>query len=169
MLLGKATMPGRIKYIKGDATMPESGGLRFVLQVNNDEGKYGAGFSGAVSRRWPQVEKEYRNFYRMSANPTTLRMPLGKIQTVPVQSDITVINMIAQRGIANNKESSPIRYDALEDCIKQVGELAQRDGASIHAPRIGCGLAGGTWEEIEPMIIKHFVARGANVIIYDLN
>lgn len=169
MLLSKATMPGRLKYIKGDATLPEAGGLRFVLQVNNDEGKYGAGFSGAVSKRWPQVEKEYRKWYRMTANPSTEKMPLGKIQLVPVQSDISVINMVAQNGVVSKTNKKPIRYESLEECLKEIGELAQRDGASVHAPRIGCGLAGGSWEKVEPMLEKYMLSRGVNVTIYDLD
>lgn len=164
----KATLPGRLKYIKGDATNPEGGSLRFILQINNDAGGYGAGFSGAISKRWPQVEKEYRRLYRSTANPTSMIMPLGKIQPVTVQSDTVVINMIAQRGFKNDSEVPPIRLEALETCLNQVGEMAQKDGASIHAPRIGCGLAGGKWESIEPLLKKHIISRGINVTIYDI-
>lgn len=165
----KATMPGRVKYIKGDATAPEAGGLRFVLQVNNDEGKYGAGFSGAVGSRWPVVEKEYRKWYRQSANPTTERMPLGTIQPITVQSDITVINMIAQKGTVSKTNQVPIQYDALETCLKDIGEMAQQEGASIHIPRIGMGLAGcKDWTIIENMLIKYFTKRGVNITVYDL-
>jgi len=35
-------------------------------------------------------------------------------------------------------------------------------------PRIGCGLAGGKWEQIEPLIERHLAAAGAEVVVYDL-
>jgi hypothetical protein len=34
-------------------------------------------------------------------------------------------------------------------------------------PRIGCGLAGGKWELIEPIIVRTLVARGVPVTVYD--
>jgi hypothetical protein len=40
--------------------------------------------------------------------------------------------------------------------------------ASVHMPRIGCGLAGGKWEEIEPIIERTLVAKGMTVVVYDL-
>ena len=40
--------------------------------------------------------------------------------------------------------------------------------ASDHMPRIGCGLAGGDWAEIEPMITETLCAAGIEVVVYDL-
>jgi hypothetical protein len=34
-------------------------------------------------------------------------------------------------------------------------------------PRIGCGLAGGRWEQIEPLIHRNLTARGIAVTVYD--
>jgi hypothetical protein len=35
-------------------------------------------------------------------------------------------------------------------------------------PRIGCGLAGGKWEEIEPIIDEELISIGVVVTVYDL-
>jgi hypothetical protein len=35
-------------------------------------------------------------------------------------------------------------------------------------PRIGCGLAGGRWELVEPLVIGHLVRRDVAVTVYDL-
>lgn len=35
-------------------------------------------------------------------------------------------------------------------------------------PRIGAGLAGGSWDQIEPLILNHLTERGIPVTIYDL-
>ncbi|RAJ47078.1 hypothetical protein K353_00279 [Kitasatospora sp. SolWspMP-SS2h] len=50
------------------------------------------------------------------------------------------------------------------------GALAccHRLGASVHMPRIGCGLAGGRWERIEPLVTDRLTARGVPVTVYDL-
>lgn len=35
-------------------------------------------------------------------------------------------------------------------------------------PRIGYGLAGGRWEEIEPIILDELVSKGVEVTVYEL-
>jgi len=34
-------------------------------------------------------------------------------------------------------------------------------------PRIGCGLAGGKWELIEPIITRTLCQRGIATVVYD--
>ena len=76
--------------------------------------------------------------------------------------------MIGQKGIRHTKAGPPIRYKAAEQCLSKVAEGAIELGASIHMPRIGCGLAGGTWAEIEPIIFRQLCNRGPAVYVYDL-
>jgi hypothetical protein len=40
-------------------------------------------------------------------------------------------------------------------------------GASVHMPRIGCGLAGSKWTRIEPLIEQYLCGRGVTVTVYD--
>jgi hypothetical protein len=37
----------------------------------------------------------------------------------------------------------------------------------VHLPRIGCGLAGGKWEKVEPLIEKTFLTQEIPVFVYD--
>jgi hypothetical protein len=34
-------------------------------------------------------------------------------------------------------------------------------------PRIGCGLAGGEWSKIQPLIEKQLVSHSVRVTVYD--
>ena len=34
-------------------------------------------------------------------------------------------------------------------------------------PRIGCGLAGGRWEKVEPLVRTRLSDRGISVTVYD--
>lgn len=36
-------------------------------------------------------------------------------------------------------------------------------------PRIGCGLAGGTWDRMEPVIQAALADQGIPVTVYDLD
>ena len=87
---------------------------------------------------------------------------LGEIQCVKINDNLSVVNMIAQRGVSWMNESPPIRYDALEKCLNQI-EIKE-----VHMPRIGCGLAGGNWNEIEKIICRTLLAKGCTVYVYDL-
>ena len=35
-------------------------------------------------------------------------------------------------------------------------------------PRIGCGLAGGSWGQIEPLLEEHLAGAGFDVRVYHL-
>jgi len=155
---------GLIKFVKGDASMPEGSSLRYVLQVVNNEGKYGAGFSGALSARWPKIESEYRSWWRSRYG----KLQLGDIQTLQILSDLVVINMVAQNGTVSPDNPKPIDYDALRECIAKAGKEISQFNASVHIPRIGCGLAGGKWEEVEKIVTDELLKRGINVTVYDL-
>jgi len=157
---------GLLRYKVGDATIPVSGGMRYILQVNNNEGKYGAGFSGVLSKKWPQVESEYRKWWREKFG----KLQLGDVQFIQVQTDTTIVNMIAQDGIKTSAKSKKVhlKYDALETCLNKAGARISDEGGSVHMPRIGTGLAGGTWNKIEPIIDEQLLKRGINVTVYDL-
>lgn len=81
--------------------------------------------------------------------------------------DTWVANMVAQRGMKAGSSGPPIRYDAVEQCLRTVADHAERLGASVHMPRIGCGLAGGKWERIEPIVIRTLCERSIAATIYD--
>lgn len=95
---------------------------------------------------------------------------MGQVQFVPVSADITAADMIAQHRVAVKGETGPppIRYDALEQALAHVADQALASGASVHMPRIGCGVAGGRWEEVEPMVVRQLCKHNIAVSVYDL-
>ena len=92
---------------------------------------------------------------------------LGAVQVNQVTPDTWVANMVAQRGIRTGSGGPPVRYDAVGKCLAQVAMKAIELGASVHMPRIGCGLAGGTWEKVEPIILSEFSEKDVAVYVYD--
>lgn len=158
-----------IEYVVGDATAPLGTGPKLVVHVCNDRGAWGAGFSGAVTRRWRRPEQEYRDWYTASTSRpgSVLAFALGNTWFTPVWDETWVASMVAQHGTRGPDNPRPIRYEALRSCLDTVGEFAE-SGFSVHMPRIGCGLAGGTWERVEPLIEANLTGRGVAVTVYDL-
>lgn len=153
----------KISYVKGDATDPIYSKNRFIVHICNDLGLWGKGFVLALSRKWPGPEAAYRSL-AASELPTIL----GEFQAVPVQPGLWVINLVAQKGIKSATNVRPIQYDILEKGMNEIADYASSMDASVHMPRIGCGLGGGKWTEIEPIIERTLIDRGLDVVVYSL-
>jgi len=151
-----------ISYVKGDATNPLGAGPKIIAHCCNDRGGWGKGFVLALSRKWAGPEEEYRRWYREGEG-----FALGQMQLVAVQSNLWVANLIGQHGTGTGSSGPPIRYEALRSCLEKLAAEAKRLSASVHMPRIGCGLAGGKWKLVEPIIVDTLGKAGAAVTVYD--
>lgn len=152
-----------ITYLTGDATRPVGEGVKIIAHVCNNLGKWGKGFVLAVSGRWPVTRQRYLTLY----TPGTT-IPLGTVQVVKVEADIYVANLIAQDGLRSRNNPVPLKYLSLEACLGQVATEALSLQATVHMPRIGCGLAGGEWDRVEPLIQHTLCQWGVVVCVYDL-
>lgn len=152
-----------IHYRQGDATAPVGDGGKVIVHCCNDQGGWGSGFVVALSRRWPQPEAHYRSM-------ETRR--LGMVGLVSVEPTVWVANIIGQSDYLRSGASHdipPIRYEALRKGFRGLVKWIQgRDiDISVHTPRIGCGLAGGDWALIEPLILDTFLRHDIDVFVYD--
>ena len=147
----------KINYVIGDATAPQGDGRKIICHICNDIGAWGAGFVLALSAKWTYPEHRYR------AIPHYV---LGDAMVLQVEPDIFVANMIGQHLTRPSADGTPpIRYTAVADALFAVNKIANELGATLHMPRIGCGLAGGDWKVIEA-ILTEFVT--VDVTVYDL-
>ena len=153
-----------ILYIKGDATAPIGSGVKVITHICNDIGGWGKGFVLALSKKWKMPEEAYRQWYKSQEE-----FNLGAVQFVNVENELYVANMIGQHGIyKDSKGLPPIRYDAVRQCLKEVALFTIAHKASVHMPRIGCGLAGGKWELMEQIIKEELITKEIAVTVYDL-
>ncbi|MGW3247085.1 macro domain-containing protein [Streptomyces sp. NPDC001070] len=153
-----------ITYVRGDASAPQGKGVKLIVHVCNDLGGWGRGFVLAISRRWPEPEAAYRRWHRERAKND---FDLGAVQFVQVAERVWVANLVGQRGIRTGSKGAPVRYDAIGTGLAAVAGKAAELGASVHMPRIGCGLAGGRWERVAPLIEEQLVRKGIAVTVYD--
>lgn len=167
----------KIIYTRGDATVPQVDDRvpspAIIAHICNNVSAWGKGFVLAISKRWTEPEREYRQWF---AQRESNDFGLGQIKIVPVEEDIAVANMVAQHSLRPKDGCPPIRYEALEQCLEALAAHAWKMGtdwhgretpASVHMPRIGCGLSGGQWEAIEPLIKYTLIRAGVPVKVYD--
>lgn len=169
-----------IQYVQGDVTYPEltqPEGNRLIAHCCNDKGGWGKGVVLSISKRWPEPESEYRSL--ASRDPSYFK--LGTVQFITVERSLlgttTVANIIGQEGYRPSYENDSVRYlryDALANGFRHLREWAlasvteDEPLASVHLPRIGCGLAGGDWRVVEALTLSELVDHGIKVYVYDL-
>lgn len=159
-----------INYVIGDATRPVGDGRKIIAHVCNDIGGWGRGFVVAISRRWSSPEQAYRAWSTrdktVSVHSLAPSFELGNVLFVQVEHDVTVANMVAQHDIRTIDGVPPIRYEALKTALSKVAAHAISQCATVHMPRIGCGLAGGDWSIVERLVNE--ALPNEQVYIYDL-
>jgi len=134
----------QLYHVIGDATQPVKTPA-IIAHVCNDVDAWGAGFVIALGRAYPVAESE---FHGINISDRVL----GHTQFVLV-GDITIANMIAQKGIRKTRDGIPLRYNALHTCLTEVQARAEVGGCTVHMPRIGAGLAGGDWAVVKSIIM----------------
>ncbi|MEU0117139.1 Appr-1-p processing protein [Streptomyces bobili] len=154
----------QITYVRGDATAPSVKGVKVIVHVCNGIGGWGKGFVPALSRRRPEPEKAYRARHRERA---TNDFGLAAVQLVQVEPDVWVASMAGRRGVRTGSKGVPVRYEAMDAALDRPASEAAARGACVHLPRTGCGLAGGKWSLVEPLVLGRLVERGIAVTFHD--
>lgn len=157
----------KIHYLTGDATLPQGDGPKIIVHICNDIGRWGKGFVLALSRRYCEPEKAFKKWFDKRE---TNDFGLGAVQFVRVGDEIWVANLIGQHQVARKGDIGlpPVRYDAIERGLQKVAGKARELSASVHMPRIGCGVAGGNWENVGPIIQAQLCEKEVEVWVYDL-
>ena len=152
-----------INYIIGDATEPIIKPT-IIAHCCNDIGKWGSGFVVPLGNKYPLAKE----IYLMMNNRT-----LGAVDFITAYKDthnIIIANIIGQHGISNYSmlptNNPPIRYEAIRQGFDTIiNWIYPRGIKTIHMPRIGCGLAGGRWFEIEKILNQYTETQ---FYVYDL-
>lgn len=146
--------PGRTKVIKGSILAPENAGLRFVLSVNNMEGKpEGNPMLPVFDKKWPKVRAEARGWYATK----TGAYKLGAVNTTAVQSDTWVIHMLCQ------DKDLVVDAAALEKCLNEVCKMAKYERATVHVSTILVGAV----PELAGLLSTCLVQKGVSVNLYE--
>lgn len=180
----------KIEYIKGDATQPEicKDCINVICHCCNAFGGWGRGFVVPLGKRYPRAKMDYENFCKPYQDSNEHRSELmGQVCFSPVTSDLIVANLIGQYFYSKNQrqyisqegilpkflptpEGRFVCYEAIEKGFMAISDYAERVDrpTTVHMPRIGCGLAGGDWAEIERLIERYLCGNEINVKVYDL-
>jgi O-acetyl-ADP-ribose deacetylase (regulator of RNase III) len=159
------TVPEFIEFVFGDATKPAGDDLRIIAHVVSDGAMIwgGGGFAAAVRRAWPHAQEEFREWISQQRG----NLSLGRVHFSSIQEGVQVASIVAQKGYGPS-DKPRIRYGALRHGLTEVARIAVDAHASVHMPRIGTGMAGGSWELVAELVKDAFAPTGLHVTVYDL-
>lgn len=137
----------------------------------NTIGVMGAGLALQIRRKWPNVFKEYNKYSaKFESHPDIL---LGTILITDTDNTSVigeVCNMFAQNMFINKSNPVATNYNALESCLYHLSKYCRDNNfKSVGLPyNLGCGLAGGDWNVVYPMIEKAFEDYEGTVEIWNI-
>lgn len=127
---------------------------RIIVHQVNCQGVMGAGFAKQIRNVYPDCYEEYKKFCIEHEKEL-----LGNICIYEGKRDI-IINLFSQDRYGRNKRYTD--YQAMEQGFKRIRKVFPTE--EIIAPyMIGCGLAGGDWNIVLPLLKKYNITVSKNI------
>jgi O-acetyl-ADP-ribose deacetylase (regulator of RNase III) len=142
-----------MEYFSGDITNTH---LEFIVHGCNDKGVFNKGVAKAIRQAFPNAYTQYISEYKTKA--------LGQAIIAHDERGYVIGNLLTQSGYGLIGQYAQVEwiYDALVDFIESTFATV------IASPKIGCGLGGLTWEEVEPIYCEIEDKYNVVFVIYTL-
>lgn len=137
-----------------------------VCHQVNCMGVMGAGLAKQVRNKFPEAYAAY--LITCSQIKRGMISGLGKVQFYDALSDAGYIlaNIFGQYGYGRNKRYTD--YDAVRKALQTIARAYQ--DATIRIPyKMGCGLGGGDWGMVLPIIQEELVDNRITVELWTLS
>jgi O-acetyl-ADP-ribose deacetylase (regulator of RNase III) len=145
-----------MKVVTGNLLEVETG---LIVHQVNCLGFMGRGIAKSIREKWPKVYEAYRR--RCLLSNVQEKDLLGSIQGITVNDNplLIVVNLFGQKSIGTNGLHTD--YTAFETGLVKLAQIKSERERLKDLPvcfpyGIGCGLGGGDWGQILPMLEKFF-------------
>lgn len=145
----------KAEFIDGDLVKDKK--INIFVHQTNCFGVMGAGIAAQIAKTYPNVAETDRKYCRK-------KKAYGTILCIPTEDGRICVNMYSQYAYGRGKQTN---NDKFQLCLYQLmGYLkTQNSDVIVGFPdHIGCGLAGGDWNEILPML-EDFAARVSQPVV----
>ena len=163
-----------IKEVKGNLLIYP--GIEIVAHQCNCLGVWGGGIAKQIKSLYPKMFKDYYNYCKL---PSDAHSILGTVQFLHSDDGKQIYaNMFGEysfcESVAPYKEGEKPRhtdYDALKECLHWLHMFAILNRKkTIGIPfKLGCGLAGGNWEEVVYPMVKEEFENDKDITLYIVN
>jgi O-acetyl-ADP-ribose deacetylase (regulator of RNase III) len=143
----------RIQVLCGSILECRSGVL---VHGVNSAGAFGAGVAKQIRARYPSAFMDYAKAYYSG------KLVLGSLSGRLVTPKLLILNAVIQDLYGREPGVQYVNYDAIGTAFKNAVALHKAYPNLFNAvpqvfsfPLIGCGLAGGNWDLVEPQILEN--------------
>jgi len=139
-----------VEEIKGNLLDTE---IKFIAHGVNCQNVMGSGVAKALYTKHPEVKKAYHSLNKkLVPEVCTKKELLGIVQPVVCSETRTVYNCFTQEFYGRDKKIY-VDYKSIKDVFEALTKILNTiDVFEIAIPKIGCGLAGGSWEIVKELI-----------------
>lgn len=114
----------------------------------NTPGVMGAGLALQIREKWPHVFEQYKDFCKKR------NVDVGCVFYSQAEDEVWIANLFGQSAIALDRSLTD--YAAYPGMLDHVRRFSQRINSPVYVPTgIGCGIAGGDWAVMLPILEKH--------------
>ena len=147
-----------IKEVRGDLLAYDA---KVRCHQVNCRGVMGAGLAKQVKEKYPEAYEQYKALCDQFGSSL-----LGHTQFVICHDGTVIANLFAQDGYGTDAVQTVM--GALDDCLSQVANFCFRIDAKPAFPKLmGCGLAGGNWDDVSKLIAQYFDFKSAGCTIVE--
>ncbi len=123
--------------------------MHIIAHQVNCMGKMGAGFAKQVKEAFPECFLEYETLCKNNRKKL-----LGTYSIYKINDKLAIANLFGQYKYGKKENGPYTDYTALENAVVTLRN--NYPSATIIVPdHIGCGLAGGDWDIVFPMLNKY--------------
>lgn len=141
------------EYINGNITSVYSG---LLIHGTNCSGGFGSGVAGAIRNIWPEVYEKFKN------SPTGKEM-LGEFVPIEVSPLLTIGNCYTQLHYGKDGKAYA-SLEAIRESLTKAFLYATLNGIYVVSmPKIGAGLGGLDWNEVEKVIDEVYSNFSTNI------
>jgi hypothetical protein len=149
--MNKFTPPGILKKVNATILAPVNAGLRIILNVCGQNGKFENDLDKLLTKRWSKVRSDFKEWYATQNN-----FKLGSFNNTAAASDTWICNLLVK-----NKEEK-IDEKLLATAFSKFATMVKYEKASVHISDI---LLTDT-PQLQDLIVKYLLNEGVNVYIY---
>lgn len=163
-LIPDTFLPNKWKFVYGDIVEAKED---CIVHVVNCRGVMGAGVALAIKNKWPFAFKQYQDYTKNTFDRAKL---LGQcyivdsINLFSLQTDKEdyatcklIANCFAQFNYSRNIRE--LNYEYLARCLFNLVSQTPQNRSFVLPLFMGCGLAGGDWNIVYPIICLYLQNR----------
>jgi len=134
-----------------------------IVHQTNCMGVMGSGIAKQVKEKYPDVFKGYYQYCKTS----TVEEILGTALICECSDGHYIANAFGQANYGKDKQHTD--YEALKHALIEIKDFAVEKNLSVAIPeKIGCGLGGGDWDIVFPMIQEIFDGIPCKLYSYEV-